>query len=448
MGKKTILLFHPRTLHEGNYRYYHVPYSILALAAPVDLHQYDIILIDDNVSHGMGHRNVLSGLKSDLLCVGISSMIGAQIKGAIEFATAVRSLSETIPILWGGPLGTMLPDETANHPCVDIVIRGQGEITFQEVIKQLESGASLDGVKGISYRQEDGMIVHNFPREFIDLNSFPPYRKVYHLINLENYVWEDEHIDSRTISYHSSQGCPFSCGFCCEVSLWHRWWSGLSPGRVVEDIEFLVRHLEINGIKFYDSEFFINRKRVLAFSQGLLDRKLNIRWAASIHPMNLARMSDEELNLLRRSGLARLLIGAESGVQQELDLIGKGVDKNLIFEIAKRCAQHGIVICFTFVTGYPSMPSSQIDETLIFAEKLAKFERMHEEKIHFYAPYPGSPLYQMALDYGFIPPNSLEEWSEYDYYNIVTPWIDKRYIHLFRNFNKAHYPYVHPLQQA
>jgi len=446
MSRKKIALFHPRTLHEKNYRCYHVPYSLLAVASSLDLQSYEVILIDDNVKQRADYRSDLLTWESDLLCVGISSMIGAQIKGAIEFAKAVRSLGRNIPIVWGGPLPTMLPEETTAHWCVDIAVQGQGEITFKELVKRLQAGTSLDGIKGISYRGKDGEIIYNLPRPFVDLNAFPPYTKVYLLLNLENYVWPDEHIANRTISYHSSQGCPFNCGFCCEVSLWHRWWSGLSASRILDDIQYLVKRFDINGIKFYDSEFFIDRKRAISFAQGLLDRGLKIRWAASVHPRNLYRMSDEQLDLLHRSGLARLLVGAESGVKQELDLIGKNIDRDIIFEVARRCARYGIVVCFTFVTGYPSMPSSYVDETLVFAEELSRYEPMHEQKLHFFAPYPGAPLYQLALDHGFRPPMSLEKWAQYDYYDILTPWVDRKYAPIFRQFNETHYPYIHPYQ--
>ncbi len=447
MSKKKIILFHPRTLHENNYRYYHVPYSLLAVAAVLDLQKYEVIIIDDNVSQKQNYQNELLASEPELLCVGISSMVGAQIKGAVKFAKSVRDLTHPIPIIWGGALPTMLPQETASHPCVDIAVQGQGEITFREVVKRLEANESLKGVEGITYRDQDGKMVQNSPRSFVDLDEFPPYTEVYPLVKLENYIWPDEHIASHTISYHSSQGCPFNCGFCCEVSLWKRWWSSLSASRILDDIQYLVKHFGVNGIKFYDSEFFINRKRALDFAQGLIDRQLDIRWAASIHPKNLHRMTDKHLSLLHQSGLTRLLIGAESGVQQELDLIDKKVSKEVIYEAAKRCAQHEIVICFTFVTGYPSMPDNHIDETLRFADKLHKFQPIHEAKLHFYGPYPGAPLYQLAINYGFQPPTSLEEWAQYDYYNILTPWLDQKYAPMLREFNETHYPYIHPYQE-
>lgn len=442
--KKKIVLFHPRTMHENNYRYYHVPYSVLSTASLLDRSKYEIIVLDDNVNQKNDYLQDLSTWESEILCVGISSMVGAQIDGAIRFAKAVRDLDRRVPLIWGGPLPTMLPEETILHPNVDIAVQGQGEITLKEIVERLDDDRSIENIKGTILLTKNNQIIKNQKRPFEDLNTFPAYSTSYSLVNLENYIWPDEHIASRTISYHSSQGCPYNCGFCCEVSLWERWWSGLTATRVLQDIQYLVTRFNVNGIKFYDSEFFINRKRALEFAQGLIERKIDVHWAASIHPQNLHQITCEQLQILRQSGLTRLLIGAESGVQQELDLIGKNVKKEILYEIAKRCAEQDIVICFTFVTGYPSMPSTHIDETIRFADDLHRFEPMHEAKLHFFGPYPGAPLYDLALEYGFVPPTSLEAWAKYDYYNILTPWVEPQYAPLLREFNETHYPYINP----
>jgi radical SAM superfamily enzyme YgiQ (UPF0313 family) len=117
----------------------------------------------------------------------------------------------------------------------------------------------------------------------------------------------------------------------------------------------------------------------------------------------------------------------------------------MLLGLARLCSKHNIVASFTLITGYPSSPLSHIDATLEFAEKLRKIDQRHECKVHFYAPYPGTPLYSYALKHSFVPPQTLDEWSWYDYYSIVTPWIDKKYERIVRDFNERSYPYLHPL---
>lgn len=448
MKKPVILLFHPRTLHEKNYRHYHVPYSILAVASTIDKDKFEVILIDGNVQKEKTYHEILVDVADRLRCVGISSMIGEQIIGALSFAHEIRDLKSDCPIVWGGPLPTILPGETVSHELADIAVIGQGEITFQEIVEHLHENKPLGNISGTAHLDENGMVYINPLRPFTDLNVFPSYTTVYPFLDLKEYIWPDEHISERTISYHSSQGCPFSCGFCAEVPLWNRWWCGLSVKRILSDILYLMDNYSVDGIKFYDSEFFVDHKRALDFARELIARKMNIQWGASAHPRSVYKMSDNELFLLRQSGLKRLLVGAESGSSRELGLIGKNINKKMIIDIAERCALNKIVVCFTFVTGYPSLPPYHIDETLEFVRELRYTEPSHEMKLHFYGPYPGTPLYKLALDYGFQPPHTLEEWAHHDYYNILTPWIDPRYAPILRKFNEEYYPYLHPFQKS
>jgi radical SAM superfamily enzyme YgiQ (UPF0313 family) len=440
---KTIILYHPRTFHEKNYRYYYIPYSLLSLTTNIDLQRYRLHLVDNNVHRRADWSSWLADLDEPPLCVGISSMIGAQIGDALAFARAVGEVFPGVPRIWGGALPTVLPELTAAHRDVDIAVVGQGQETFAEVLHAMMAGADLSSVAGLSFRRDEG-VHHTAPRPLPDLNRFRPFRDVYHLLDVQQYVRVDEHINQRTINYHSSQGCPFSCGFCSEVALWNRKWSGLTPDRILTDLEFLADNYQINGIKFYDAEFFIRRDRVLEFARQVEQRRLDLRWAAAVHPRNLDRLSDAELALLSRSGASRLLMGAESGVQDELNLINKKTDREMLLRLARRCAEHGLVASFSFVTGYPGSTGAHIEASLDFAAELHAAGPEHEAKVHFYAPYPGTPLYPMALKHGFVPPRSLEEWCDYDYYYITTPWVDSKYEEQVRQFNEAAYPYLHP----
>lgn len=442
-SKPRVILFHPMTLHEKNYRYFYIPYSVLSVASLLPRTDFDVTVIDNNI-HRLDKFEEILGSDENLLAVGISSMMGHQIRDGLAFASAVRDISKSIPIIWGGALPTILPMETLAHELVDIIVQGQGEDTFLELIKTISSGGQLNSVNGIAYKV-NGKTTFNPPRAFKSVHNFPPYRTVFDLINVSDYIRFDEHINTKTINYHSSQGCPFNCGFCCETSLWERRWSAFSAEETLEDLAHLVSKFGVNGIKFYDSEFFIDQKRVIDFASGVIERNLRIKWAASVHPRNLDRLTDAQFRLLKESGVSRLLLGAESGVQEELELVGKGTNEAMIKRLAERCKALDIVACFTFVTGYPTSPSGSIEKTLSFAKELRQIDPRHECKVHFYAPYPGTPLYPYALNNGFIPPKTIEEWSWYDYYDIVTPWVEDRYQKLAREFNEEAYPYLHPL---
>jgi len=441
MSKGLIILYYPKTLHEKAYRHFYLPYSLLSIASMLDESLYQVMILDANLQiiSQASIETIISNRR--LVCVGISSMVGHQIRGGLAFAKLVRSIDNSIPIVWGGPLSTMLPDLTISHPLVDIVVIGQGQITFKEVVRCLDAGGDLSKVQGI-YFKHNGKVVKTPPRRFVSWKSFPQFASSYRLVDVYKYIRNDEHINSKTISYHSSQGCPFNCGFCSEVALWKHRWEGFDANYIVLDIVELIKNYGINGVKFYDAEFFVDRYRATKFAQRLLDKGIKIKWAAAVHPRNFLRLTDEQLYVLISSGLRRLLVGAESGVQSELDLVGKKITPGSIKWIAHKCSKLGIVCSFSFVTGYPGFPLEQILDTIRFANKLRQIDSEHECKIHLYAPYPGTPLYQLAISHGFIPPSTLNEWSYYDYYEKTTPWVPARMAKLVAKFNRNNYIYL------
>ncbi len=440
--KDTILLCYPQTMHEKNYRHFYLPYSVLSVASMINRERFRIIIIDNNLEKYDDFNRFISDLQDNLLCVGISSMIGHQIRDGFKIAESIRQVNSAIPIVWGGALPTLLPEQTIAHHLVDIVVRGMGQAIFSEVVECLAQNESLEGIAGI-YFKHDGKILKNTEREPTQISAFPPFRSVYNLLDVRRYIKFDEHINSRTLNYHSSQGCPFNCGFCCEPVLWQNKWSAFPASKVLDDIEFLILNYGINGVKFNDAEFFVSKERVLNFARGVIERRMPIRWAAAVHPGNLERLNGEEFELLVQSGASRFLLGAESAIKEELNMINKHIDRNMMLDLAHKCSQYGIAASFTFVTGYPGMPECNIGATLKFAEQLYEVDDRHEVKVHLYAPYPGTGLYDLALKYGFRPPQTLDEWSWYDYYTITTPWLGKEYELIVREFNEHHYPYLH-----
>jgi radical SAM superfamily enzyme YgiQ (UPF0313 family) len=439
MVRNSVLLYYPKTYHEENYRFYWIPYSLLAVSTYISQKKFDVKIIDGNTGIFIRNRNFVKNIIEKSKIVGISAMIGKQILDGIEFAKYVKEINPNATIVWGGYSPTLLPDLFINHKYVDVVVQGQGELTFLELCERLFSNRPLRNIKGIIYKT-NGKTIYNPRREIINLNERPPYP--FSLINVQQYIRNDSEINTRTINYVSSQGCPFRCGFCSEVAMYRNRWLYLSAERMVNDIKYLYDKYQINGIKFYDPNFFANKPRVFQLIDLLEKNNIEIKWAASAHPNNLSNFNDEEWKALKRSGCSRILIGAESGDQNILDMINKRTTVNIIRKVAKKLSQFGIIGSFTFVVGFPGESDSSVKKTIKFAEELLSINDKFEAKIHFYLPYPGTPLYPKALSYGFRPPMTLEEWGCYDYYKIETPWVDKNLYEVIRRFNEEYCPYV------
>ncbi len=426
-----VVLFHPRTLHEKNYSAFWLPYSILSVGSAVK-NQGTVTLIDNNLDQSDSYDSIVAACH-DADILGISVMIGHQVKEAMEVATAVKRYRPDILVVIGGAMGTMMPGELLTHPAFDCVVRGQGALTLTEIIANLTAGTpELSSILGLNYR--NGTAVVSTPnRPVLSQDEFPPYD--FSLIDPRPYIRPDAKIGTRTLNYVASQGCPFDCAFCSDTNLFYRKWSSSPARRIIDDVTMLIEKFDVNGIKFYDSNFFVKPTLSLKYAQLLLDRGMDIRWGGAIHPATFLTLTEEQLVTFERSGCSRLLIGAESGSEEVLQLVGKRLEPKDMVEIAVRASRRNMSVSFTMIIGFPGVDDSHYDETFALGERLKAVDPRHEVKIHIYAPYPLTRLYPVAIRHGFQPPASLTEWGAYDYYYIQTPWVPKEMEVRAREFN-------------
>lgn len=156
-----------------------LPLGLLAAAAPLDAAGYEVKIIDQQIEPQWKKR-LLAELKRTPVCVGITCMTGPQIRYALEASSFVKENS-SVPVVWGGAHPSLLPRQTVENDHVDLIVQGEGEETFLELVQTLQKGAPLGDVKGIWYKQ-NGQIMANPPRPHIDLNNQPP--PAYHLVDV------------------------------------------------------------------------------------------------------------------------------------------------------------------------------------------------------------------------------------------------------------------------
>lgn len=365
--------------------------------------------------------------------VAASAMIGYQLAEALELIKRVKEMNAEIKTVIGGAAATMLPRELLSECYVDFVVRGQGEETFQRLLMAAGDPDLLSAVEGLSFRTKDGRIVSNPNRRVQRRSHFSPFD--FSLIPVEDYIQNDKKIGQRTINYIASQGCPFNCGFCSDTNLYDQVWTGYDPDTVVEEIERMVRAYSVDGVKFYDSNFIVNVRQTARFATELLNHGVRIKWAASVHPVTFLRMDDPTLDLLVASGCCRLLVGVESGSQEVLDLVGKKMSPRDILTIAERAKARDICVSFTGIVGFPGVADDHVNLTFAVGEKVRAIDPRHEFKVHIYAPYPLTSLYDRAVEYGFAPPATLAQWASYDYYASCTPWTDETLQRRVAEFN-------------
>lgn len=430
---KEIVLFHG----DAEDKQYWIPYSIFSLASALVERGYKVKMFDENCKKNSKiiWKEIEEYFKENadnVLFVGVSAFIGRQIQHGINFVKLVKKYNAGIPILWGGWHPSVLPELTIQSEYCDYVLIGQGEESIIDFASMIEGKCSKKVVKGLVYIDNNTNIIFNeavTPKNRCDLPRFN-----WNLLNMEDYIFDDPSINTRTISYISSQGCPLSCGFCSDSVVYKKQWCSLSVEQVVDDLEYLYKNYSINGISFYDSNFLINRDRAIKIFKLLKEKKIHLKWIAAGDIVQLLRYSDDDWKLMKESGCAKILIGAESGNDEVLKLVGKKFKSEDIIKIALKAAEYNISVYFTFITGWPPSPHKEWEDTKKLIDTMLGLMKVHEYIIHVYAPFPGTPLYGMACDNGYAPPQTLEEWANYDYYEITTPWVDSDFLTDVKNY--------------
>lgn len=286
MTRPLVILAYPKIDHEKDYVYFWMPFSTLSIAKVLlDENCADVILFDGNQSDLDAWQRFLDSYAHRALCIGFSIMTGGgQIAHALEMADRARGTFGSIPLVFGGPHVNVLPEQTATHPLVDIALSGPGQTSMPHLIHALSRNGKLENVPGLYSVTSSGTIQgpENPPR-VQRLGGYP-----WQLLDVERYVRSDPTIAPRTLNYVSSQGCVYKCRFCYELT-YQRKYSKIPQEALLDEIEELVNRFELSGIKFYDADWFIDIRRAAAFAEGVIERNLNIRWAASINPNDVLR---------------------------------------------------------------------------------------------------------------------------------------------------------------
>jgi len=422
--KKNIVLFYPKFTPKSRNC---LPISLLALARMVNQDKYNLVIINATTDENYLEKAVK--YTQEALCFGVSTIAGYQIIDALKVSQAVKKNNPSLPIIWGGYWPSLASKETLNNPYVDIVVKGQGEITFKELLFHIEEDLSLERVSGIVYKTKSGKIVENPNRTLQDINQFPslPYNLVdanrcirYH------FLW------GRSLDYYTSQGCPYNCKFCAEPIFSGRKWTGLTPERVVKDVECLVNSYQIDSIRLVDPEVLINKKRILEICKKIIEKKIKINFITVDARVNtLMSYSDEEWKLMEKAGIREFSIGIESGSNQALKAIGKDIAVEDIIALFKRMRNYSFKSYLSIMVGIPGVDiKKEFLATWKLVDIILKKYRSSISRMSVvnYTPYPGTELYNQAIKEGFIPPKNLVNWGYIDHYNLYPcPWRPMKY---------------------
>jgi len=392
------------------------PLGILAVSTPLLRAGYSIRLIDSTITPNF-KRRVLEEVK-DALCLGISLVTGPMIRETVEIARAVKAWNPQFPVVLGGWHPSLLPEQTLEAECVDIVVRGQGEDSMLEIAQHLENAAALDDIAGIGFKRE-GKLIFTPERPLKPLVDMPP--KAYHLADFDAY---EKVCGRRWAMYTSSLACPFNCGYCTNAGVYGRKWNALSADQFIEETVDLTRRYRLELLWVVDDNFLVDLDRARAIGQGLVQAGADFEWSIQATTNLTARLTVEDLRLLRRAGLRQICHGAESGSRKVLNLMNKGFqDFDSIYQTTERCLEAGIRPSFNIIFAYPGEGPRERRETIDFVMDVCRRFPGAEFWTNIFTPYPGAPIMGRAKDLGIEVPTSLEGWTDFFPRYTVLPWL-------------------------
>lgn len=330
--------------------------------------------------------------------VGIQSLTFMLID-VTRTANLVKKVSPEILVCLGGPHVNIFPVETVALPGVDVLVLGEGEIVFSQLLDALANGSDLRLIQGLVF-QRDGEVINTGPpplHEDLDLLPFPAR----HLISVGKY---HSPLAKRSpiTTLISSRGCPYRCSFCDRPHLGKRF-RARSALDVVDEMAACLEDFGIRQFLLYDDTFTIKRQRVLDVADEILKRDLRIGWDVRARVNTVDR---EMLERLKAAGCERIHYGVEAGTPEILKVLRKDIDLDQVREAFRITREVGIETLAYFMIGSPTETREQILKTIDLAVELAP------DYVNFSVttPYPSTDLYRLGLQEGVL---CRDYWREF-----------------------------------
>lgn len=342
----------------------------------------------DCAPHGIGMAECLRVARDhDDVIINTST---PSLKNDCRVAEAIKEQRPGTRIGFVGAHTAVLPTETLKASgAIDWVGRKEFDFTCKEVCE----GRPLETISGLSFRKE-GRIIHNPERELIqDMDTLPWVADVYHRdLEIERYFIG--YLLHPYVSLYTGRGCPAQCTFCLwPQTIGGHWYRVRSPENVAAEMAYM-RKLFPQVKEFFldDDTFTANLPRAREIARRLAP--LGLTWSCN----SRANLDYDTIRYFRDCGLRLFLVGYESGSDDTLKRIKKGVTTDEMRRFTKACHRAGVVVHGTFILGLPVETPETVEQTIRFAQELDVFSL----QVSLAAPYPGTELYEMAKQNGWF----------------------------------------------
>jgi anaerobic magnesium-protoporphyrin IX monomethyl ester cyclase len=377
---------------EGSRDEIYPPLGIGILAAELlERGGYEVKLLDDSIEDIETLRDAM--IWADV--VGISSLT-PNARRARELGVMARSELKRFVVM-GGPHPTTNPEFFLQAGAADVCVQGEGDLTFPELLEAYQAPEKWPAIEGITFLR-DGEQVQTPRRALIKKIDDLPF-PAYHLYDIPKYM---RLMVNPGVTMITSRGCPYACTFC-DAEMTPRQYRSMSPERVCDLIEQLLKTYDPPQFMFFDDLFTIQRKRVIAICKEIVRRGLFFEWACE---SRLDTMDFEMLRWMKKAGCVKIYYGLESGSPDVLVSVKKGLTKEKIVSAAKLNRDVGMSFKYFLIYGFPQETAN--DHRL--TEQIVCETRPDQVHVSLLQPIPGTEIYEQ------LKPSLMKDVAEMDFH--------------------------------
>ncbi len=396
-----------------------VPLGLAYISAFLKMHGYEVKIFDANMMAvkgiTLGRFLRLEEAEDELFAsieefnpdvLGVSCLFHYIYRTAHRIVGRAKSKNRKIITVMGGAYPTVSTEIALRDENVDFVILGEGERPFLNLLEALNGRFNFNELRAVAYRASGGWPVIKRGHVLLDsLDDIPlPDRSDF---ALEDYYKYGRHLmhkfeiyeggEFRIATLTATRGCVFDCSFCIDRILWQRGLRTRSPESILNEMEFLKAEYGINCFAFNDDNLLIKKSFASQLLQGMIDRRLNIRWTTG--GMSVSGLDENLIKLAVLSGCLIFNIAIESASPETLAKIRKPVKLDEALRVANRIKKQGAYLMGLFMLGFPEETEEQFFETIRFGKSLECDWTLYS----CLTPFPGSDVYDEVSRNGMLP---------------------------------------------
>lgn len=383
-----VLFISPKT--EKCNRAKSLPLGLLSIASFLAAHGHQVRVYDRAVETE-SVSEVTAAFQPEL--VGVSLVTYKMLEDALAVSGFCKE--KGLPVIWGGPTASVLPEAVFKNACVDAVSVGEGEQTWLELANAYaaDPAPELSQIPGLALRDGAGGALFTPERPFLDLSVLPDTD--WSLVDVERY-FQTSYACKRMLYLYSAKGCPFRCVFCYNKEF-HRCTYRKRPLEpLLREIRYLVENHGMDGVYFADELWCRSVQEMHEMCDALKSLQLDFVWGCQTR---IGIFSEEDFNYMFASGCRWVFFGVESGSPRLLREMNKHMPLEKVVPTFSACKRAGLAAIGSFIAGFPGETEDDMRQTVALIEQLDTTLI----NLNFFIVMPGSEIYYRLVEQGRYP---------------------------------------------